>query len=43
MAVQQARRVTLLLAEGRDQNVGDPDFLLAAELGMEHGTLQHPL
>ena len=43
MAVQQIGRVTLLLAEDRDQNVGDPHFLLVARLDVEHGTLQHTL
>ena len=43
LAVQQEHRVALLLAEDRDQHVGDADFLLAARLHVEHRALQHAL
>ena len=33
----------MLLAEDRDQHVGDRHFLLAARLDVEHGALQHAL
>ena len=43
LAIEQEHRVALLLAENRDQHVGDADFLLAARLHMEHRPLQHAL
>jgi hypothetical protein len=43
LAVEEEHRVTLLLAEYRDQHVGDTDFLLAARLHVEHRPLQHSL
>jgi hypothetical protein len=43
LLVEQVHRMALLLAEDRDQHVGDADFLLAARLHVEHGPLQHAL
>ncbi len=43
LQAEQVRRVTVLLAEDRDQHVGDRHFLLAARLHVEHGALQHAL
>ncbi len=43
LAIEQEHRVALLLAENRDQNVGDTNFLLAARLHVEHRSLQHSL
>ena len=43
LAIQQEHGVALLLAEDRDQHVGDADFLLAARLHVEHRPLQHAL
>jgi hypothetical protein len=41
--LSRIHRVRLLLAEDRDQHVGDRDFLLAARLHVEHRPLQHAL
>ena len=43
LTVQQEHGVALLLAENRDQHVGDTNFFLAARLHMEHCSLQHSL
>ncbi len=43
LQAEQVRRVRVLLAEDRDQHVGDRDLLLAARLHVEHGALQHAL
>ena len=40
---EQVGRVRLLLAENRDQHVGDRHFFLAAGLDVEDGALEHPL
>ena len=42
-AIQQVHRVALLLAEDRDEHVGDADFFLARGLHVEHGALQDAL
>ena len=42
-AVEQEYRMALLLAEDRDQHIGDADFLFAARLHVEHRPLQHAL
>ena len=42
-SAEQVGGVRVLLAEDRDQHVGDRDFLLAARLHVEHRALQHAL
>ena len=42
-AIQQVHGVALLLAEDRDEHVGDADFLLAGRLDVEHRALQDAL
>ncbi len=43
LQAEQVGGVRVLLAEDRDQHVGDRNFLLAARLHVEHGPLQHAL